>query len=373
MRHRAAVFVLDNGKVLLFHRFKNGDEYYAVPGGGVEANETPEEAAIRELKEETNLDVLLGEKIGELEEDSNRQYFYIAKSWAGTPTLGGPEAERNSPNNQYILEWIPIKKLEGINLRTDIAAILLKHANTTQSDIFSRIKALNLPFGEYVVVSSGTLEALGIRPARDLDIAATSKLFEKLRAEGGWTEEERYGKIFLSKPGIDIIRQLSWDTYPTTTEEAIRSALVIEGIPFMNLDELKRFKRALGREKDFTDIKLIEKYEENAALRFLHKTVTATIDRPLGSEHPKWNFEYPINYGSIQNTKSSDGEEVDAYVLGINEPLKEFTGKCIAIIHRLDDDDDKLVLAPEGMDFSDDDIRTTTHFQEQYFTSVIVR
>lgn len=131
------------------------------------------------------------------------------------------------------------------------------------SDIFSRIKALNLPFGEYVVVSSGVLEALGIRPARDLDITVTPQLFEKLRADGGWTEEERYGKLFLSKPGVDIIRQLAWDAYSTTNEEAIASALIINGIPFMNLDELKRFKRALGREKDFEDIELIEAYEQS--------------------------------------------------------------------------------------------------------------
>ena len=373
MRYRAAAFVLDDNKVLLIHRFKNGEEYYAVPGGGVEPNETPEVAAVRELKEETSLDIVLGEKIGELEEDGNRQYFYLAKSWTGTPTLRGPEAERNSPDNSYRLEWVPIEELKDINVRADFAAILLEHINATQSDIFSRIKALHLPFGEYIVVSSGTLEALGIRAARDIDIAVMPKLFEKLRTEGGWTEEERYGKLFLSKPDIDIIPQLSWDAYTTTTEEAIASALVIDGVPFVNLDEIKKFKQALGREKDFADIKLIEAYEENAALRFLHKTVIATIDRPLGSAHPKWGFAYPVNYGLIPNTKSGDGEEIDAYALGINKPLKEFAGKCIAIIHRLDDDDDKLVLAPEGVDFTDGQIRTATEFQEKFFKSVIVR
>ncbi|MGC9968411.1 MAG: histidine phosphatase family protein [Minisyncoccia bacterium] len=128
-------------------------------------------------------------------------------------------------------------------------------------DIFARIKALNLPFGQYVVVGSGTLEALGIRPANDLDIAVTQELFEKLRKDGSWKEEERYGKAFLMKSGIDIILQLSWDAYPTTTAEAIASALVIDGVPFMSIKELKRFKRALGREKDMADIALIEEYE----------------------------------------------------------------------------------------------------------------
>ncbi len=133
----------------------------------------------------------------------------------------------------------------------------------SSTDIFTRVKTLNLPFGQYVVVGSGTLEALGIRPAHDLDIAVTRELFGNLREDGSWMEEKRYEKTFLVKPGIDIIPQLSWDAYPTTTAEAIASALVIAGIPFMNLEELKRFKKALGREKDMADIILIEEYEKH--------------------------------------------------------------------------------------------------------------
>ena len=100
---------------------------------------------------------------------------------------------------------------------------------------------------------------------------------------------------------------------------------------------------------------------------------TITIDRPLGSKHPTWGFAYPVNYGYVPDTKSGDGEELDAYALGVATPLKEFTGWCIAIIHRLDDDDDKLVLAQDGTDFTDDEIRAATDFQEKFFESVIVR
>ncbi len=134
MRHRASIFVLDKHNVLLLHRCKDGKEYYVVPGGGIEQSETPEQAAVRELKEETNLEVVLGEKIGEFETDGNRQYFYIARSWNGTPTLGGEELIKQSPNNRYQLKWVPIKKLGEIDLCDKARKILLKHLSPYQND-----------------------------------------------------------------------------------------------------------------------------------------------------------------------------------------------------------------------------------------------
>ena len=129
-------------------------------------------------------------------------------------------------------------------------------------NIIERVKGLHFPSGKYVVVGSGILEALGIRTANDADIAVTPDLYQALRATGEWREEERYGKIFLGEDGVDINPQLSWSDYPTSTEEAIASATIIDGVPFMNLNELKRFKVALGREKDKKDIALIENYQQ---------------------------------------------------------------------------------------------------------------
>jgi inorganic pyrophosphatase len=105
---------------------------------------------------------------------------------------------------------------------------------------------------------------------------------------------------------------------------------------------------------------------------FLGKIVTAVIDRPLGSRHPVWAFTYPVNYGYVPNTLSPDGEPLDAYVLGVSEPMKEFTGRCIAVIHRLHGDD-KLVLVPEGKNYADEEIKALTEFQERFFHSTIVR
>ena len=106
---------------------------------------------------------------------------------------------------------------------------------------------------------------------------------------------------------------------------------------------------------------------------YLGKIVEVKIDRPLGSKHPKYNFYYPINYGFVPNTISGDGEELDCYILGVAEPLNTFRGKCIAIIHRINDDDDKLVIVPEEKNFSDNEIRKLTEFQEKFFKSEIIR
>ena len=109
------------------------------------------------------------------------------------------------------------------------------------------------------------------------------------------------------------------------------------------------------------------------ATSYLEKIVDVEIDRPLGSKHPKHGFIYTVNYGFVPNTTSGDGEEIDCYVLGIFEPIERFTGKCIAVIHRTNDNDDKLIIVPENTNFSDEQIRALTAFQEHFFESKIIR
>ena len=108
-------------------------------------------------------------------------------------------------------------------------------------------------------------------------------------------------------------------------------------------------------------------------LNYIGKIVTVKMDRPMGSIHPKHGFIYPVNYGYIPNTISGDGEELDAYVLGEHKPLNTFEGKVIAIIHRLDDDDDKLVVMEDGRNYTDDQIIALTEFQEKWFKIEIIR
>jgi inorganic pyrophosphatase len=103
------------------------------------------------------------------------------------------------------------------------------------------------------------------------------------------------------------------------------------------------------------------------------KDLHVKIDRKLWSKHPKFDFFYPINYWFIPNTLAPDWGELDAYILWVDIPCEEFTWECIAIIHRLDDDDDKLIIVPIWKIYTDDEIRKITYFQEQYFSFEILR
>ena len=106
---------------------------------------------------------------------------------------------------------------------------------------------------------------------------------------------------------------------------------------------------------------------------YLSKEVKVVVDRPLGSKHPKHGFYYPVNYGYVPGTVSGDGEELDCYLLGVFDPVLEYVGECIAIIHRTNDDDDKLVVVPKGKNYTNEQIDALVEFQEKYFEHVILR
>lgn len=105
----------------------------------------------------------------------------------------------------------------------------------------------------------------------------------------------------------------------------------------------------------------------------LGKTVKVIVDRPLGSAHPEYpNMIYHVNYGYVEGIIVPDGEEQDAYILGINIPVSSFEGRIIAIIHRKDDVENKWVVAPENTLFTKEEIKNLTHFQEKYFDIEII-
>jgi inorganic pyrophosphatase len=93
----------------------------------------------------------------------------------------------------------------------------------------------------------------------------------------------------------------------------------------------------------------------------------------MGSPHPRHGLLYPVNYGYVPGVIAPDGEELDAYLLGVEQPVECAEGMVVAVIHRRDDDDDKLVVVPKGVTLDDADIVAAVAFQEQFFASELLR
>ncbi|MFP4424052.1 MAG: NUDIX domain-containing protein [Candidatus Woesearchaeota archaeon] len=112
------VLIIDGKQILLIHRFKDGREYYVLPGGHMEEGETSEETAIREVKEETSLDIEIDKKLWTLKNPFDQSYhdFFLATTFSGTPKLGGEEKEKNSEKDRYILEWHLLSEIQHLNL-----------------------------------------------------------------------------------------------------------------------------------------------------------------------------------------------------------------------------------------------------------------
>lgn len=130
-KNRAVIIIMDEGKILLIHRFKNGEEYYVFPGGGVEEGESVEEAATREAKEETGLNVTISKKLWENENKNNNriEHYYLVDKFSGelATEIGGPEQKTQSADNVYHLEWVALDKINDIKLLPEeIKSKLLK-------------------------------------------------------------------------------------------------------------------------------------------------------------------------------------------------------------------------------------------------------
>ena len=96
--------------------------------------------------------------------------------------------------------------------------------------------------------------------------------------------------------------------------------------------------------------------------------VSGTIDRPFGSAHPRHpDMIYPVNYGYVNGVQAGDGEEQDAYVFGISAPVSSFTGRVVAVLHRLNDCEDKWIVSVDGSVPDRNEILRTIDFQEQYY------
>lgn len=116
MRTRAGIILVENDKVALIERHRAGLDYYVFPGGGVDEGETPEQAAVREAKEELGVDVRLKQKAVVIQFDLSTQVYFLAERIGGEFGSGtGEEFTDSDPDNPeegvYIPIWMPIGEL----------------------------------------------------------------------------------------------------------------------------------------------------------------------------------------------------------------------------------------------------------------------
>ena len=98
-------------------RRKPGKDYCILPGGGVELDESFEDACIREVKEETGLDVTGLRQVRVFYSADEQDVYFLASVLPGEPVLGGVEARRHSPRDHFSFEWASLDELAGKNLQ----------------------------------------------------------------------------------------------------------------------------------------------------------------------------------------------------------------------------------------------------------------
>lgn len=120
---RATAVIIKDNLILLMHRFRDGIEFFVLPGGGVEKGESIEEAVIREVKEETSFNAKINKKLFEYCNDyqgnKKMHYFYLITDFSGDMQLGGEEAKLNSEKDRYILEWHEISEISNLPLKPE--------------------------------------------------------------------------------------------------------------------------------------------------------------------------------------------------------------------------------------------------------------
>lgn len=244
-------------------------------------------------------------------------------------------------------------------------------------------------------VGSTSIPSIKAKPIIDIAIAVDD--FEDVLL----LEEELKKQGFYYRPKVDLSEQLLFasGSYYDGTGDLQTHFIHIVKTGSMDWRNYINFRDYLNRTpavaKVYEDLKVLlakqapvdngrEKYSRGKhdfilyTLRkalvysYREKMVDVVIDRPIGSVHPKYeDMIYPLNYGFIPNVFGGDGEELDVYLMGLNVPVKEYKAKVIAIVHRHNDVEDKLVAAPEGMSFTKMEIEDAVRFQEQYFESEI--
>ena len=276
---------------------------------------------------------------------------------------------------------------------------LCEHEKEWETEAQNTIARLKEILGDVIkdIQHVGSTSVLTIKAKPIIDIALAVDSFDDILAY----EKELKDAGFYYRPKSDLGEQLlfaSGSFYAGTGDLQTHFIHVVrtnsmDWINYINFREYLNRTPSVAKEYEDLKVSLVlqapidsgrEKYLKGKhdfivnTLRkalvksYLGKTVTVSIDRPIGSVHPKHDdIVYPVNYGFIPKVLGGDGEELDVYLLGVDAPVKEYTARIIGIVHRHNDVEDKLIAAPEGLNFTVEEIMEAVKFQEQYYDSEI--
>ena len=236
-------------------------------------------------------------------------------------------------------------------------------------------------------VGSTSVPGLCAKPIIDVAVGVQfldSEIIEKMELAGFWhrpSHDDAHNMLFVDGEGemrrahihVVVHMGMEWRNY-LNFREYLRT--------FENVrDEYAALKQALAEQYANDRIAYTEgkadfiTYHLRKAMvwSYLGKQIVAEIDRPIGYLHVKGSKQllYPVNYGYIPGVLGGDGEELDVYCLGEKQPLERFSGKVIAIVHRADDVEDKLVACPFDRDFDAHEICREIYFQEKFYDTTV--
>lgn len=247
--------------------------------------------------------------------------------------------------------------------------------------------ALSLPACRVMHVGSTSVPGLCAKPIIDIAVAVDDfdgQITQAMESAGYLYRPDadtEWQRLFVEGNGnwrsahIHVVRykSMEWRNYHNFREYLIAFPSVRDQYAALKAELAQKYP---DDRQAYTEAKAeFIRYTLRKAMvwSYLGQQIDALVDRPVGYVHVKGakTLTYPINYGYIPGVLGGDGEELDVYYLGEQQPLQAFSGRVIAIVHRADDVEDKLVAAPEGMAFTASEICRQIYFQEQYYNTTV--
>lgn len=258
------------------------------------------------------------------------------------------------------------EKLKDGEYHVVVTAIILNLKNEIL--ISKRAKTKRFPFmwefnGGSVVAGETSLQGIlrEIKEEIGLEFKPKEAMFLKTTKS---KELHNFKDIWVFKKDINLS-----DLHYLDGE--IEEAKFVSISEFMNMfNDKEIIPNVEFNEEDYLDSINLDK---NSAYEFINQTVRIEINNSSIAKYYKVKNSFPINCGYVQDVLDGDGKQLECYIVGINEERKEFTGKCIAILHQFDNTQDKLIVAPNDIDYTDNQIREILKFKEKNYMNEIIR